>query len=135
MAAASSFDPPLCKCCRCDSAMEYQVPMVLWDYKPLARGFDQSSGSLLQFTQRQTLFEEVQSKRDLDDVKVIGACCARLFFQKPYYLFQDHVLGSQIIQSSHFHVASLTSWWKIRRALSAHGLCKQDHFVFAGKFR
>lgn len=38
MAAASSFDPALCKCCRCDSAMEHQVPMVLWDYKPFARG-------------------------------------------------------------------------------------------------
>ena len=41
MAAASSFDPALYKCCRCDKAMVNLVPMVLWDYKPYARGFDQ----------------------------------------------------------------------------------------------
>eukprot|EP00435_Cladocopium_sp_Y103_P026922 s3260_g6.t1 len=37
-AAASSFDPARYKCCRCDRAMEDQVPMVLWDYKPYVRG-------------------------------------------------------------------------------------------------
>eukprot|EP00435_Cladocopium_sp_Y103_P023365 s3260_g5.t1 len=37
-AAASSFDPALYKCCRCDRAMEHDVSMVLWDNKPYARG-------------------------------------------------------------------------------------------------